>query len=279
MRRLVLALVAVGLASNAEAATLKIAAIGEVSGPCAPPAAEAPAGEKAYFTLLQERLGRDVLKCPVVDRVEAARALADGKVDLAVLDQAAFEPVKLTTRPILTVRPKGGLHRIPILVMTKASKAAPNLASLKGTTAVFGGQSAAALAMPRRTLADQGLGPGFFAHESVAADTDAAAKELRAGAADAMVINASAWQRLCRGDKPGEDRCRDLKTVWRGRPRAPLAVVIRRDMPDELRFRLIGIHVAMHVEAKPAFAWASSWIAGGAEFEPTEAEALTVTSR
>ena len=121
MRRLVLALVAVSLASNAEAAALKIAAIGEVSGPCAPPAAEAPAGEKAYFTLLQERLGREVLKCPVVDRAEAARALADGKVDLAVLDQAAFEPVKLTTRPILTVRPKGGLHRIPILVMTKAS--------------------------------------------------------------------------------------------------------------------------------------------------------------
>jgi hypothetical protein len=54
---------------------------------------------------------------------------------------------------------------------------------------------------------------------------------------------------------------------------------VRRDIPDELRFRLIGIHVAMHFEAKDAFAWASSWVPNAADFEPTEAAALAPAAR
>ena len=67
--------------------------------------------------------------------------------------------------------------------------------------------------------------------------------------------------------------------LWRGRPRAIKALVVRRDMPDDLRFRLIGIYVAMHLEAKEAFAWGASWMPGGAEFEPTEADALALFAR
>jgi ABC-type phosphate/phosphonate transport system substrate-binding protein len=128
-------------------------------------------------------------------------------------------------------------------------------------------------------LADQGAGKGFFSREDVATDGEAAAAKLRAGGADALALNAAAWQRLCQDDRPQDHRCGDLKVIWRGRQRAPLALAVRRDIPDELRFRLIGIHVAMHLEAKNAFAWASSFVSNGAEFEPTEAEALALAAR
>jgi ABC-type phosphate/phosphonate transport system substrate-binding protein len=266
-------------ASSADAASLRLAAVTGSAGACHALEAGAPAGEKAYFHHLETRLGRDVLTCPVVDRTAAAQALAAGGLDAAVLDPAAYASVQAKTRAILTVRPTGHLNRIPVVaVARKANGSATDLASLRGKTAVFGGSVDAALAVPRQALADQGAGPGFFAREDLAADTDSAAAKLRSGAADLLVLNAAAWQRLCQGDRTQDNRCADLKVVWHGRPRAALALVVRRDIPDELRFRLIGIHVAMHLEAKDAFAWASSWAPQAAEFEPTEAEALALAA-
>jgi len=264
---------------SAEAASLRIAEVVGSDGACHALDASAPAGERAYFRHLGERLGREILTCPVVDRAAAAQALAAGRLDAALLDPAAYAPVQATTRAILTVRAVGHLNRIPLLVATKANGPATSLASLRGKSLVFGGSGDATLATPRQALADQGAGPGFFSREDVAADADSAAAKLRSGAVDALVLNAAAWQRLCQGERSNDNNCRDLKVVWRGRQRATLALVVRRDMPDELRFRLIGIHVAMHIEAKDAFAWASSSVPGAADFEPTEAEALAPAGR
>jgi ABC-type phosphate/phosphonate transport system substrate-binding protein len=266
-------------APSAEAASLRIAEVVGSGGACHPLDASAPAGEKAYFRHLGERLGREILTCPVVDRTAAAQALAAGRLDAALLDPAAYAPVQATTRAILTVRPAGHLNRIPLVVATKASGPATNLASLRGRSLVFGGSAEAALGTPRQALADQGAGPAFFSREVVAADADSAAAKLRSGAVDALVLNAAAWQRLCQGERSNDNTCRDLKVVWQGRQRATIALVVRRDMPDELRFRLIGIHLAMHIEAKDAFAWASSGVPGAADFEPTEAEALAPAGR
>ena len=210
-----------------------------------------------------------------MDRAAAAQALALGRLDAAVLDPAAYAPVQAKARAILTVRPAGRLNRIPIVVVVKKTNvSATNLAALKGKSVVFGGSVDAALAVPRQALTDQGAGPGFFAREDVSTDGDSAAAKLRSGAADALVLNAAAWQRLCQGLRTQDNRCEDLKVLWHGHTRATLALVVRRDIPDDLRFRLIGIHLAMHLEAKEAFAWASSWIPQSAEFEPTEADAL-----
>lgn len=87
-----------------------------------------------------------------------------------------------------------------------------------------------------------------------------------------MVLHAGAWQKLCRGDQPGEDLCADLKVLWRQRQVADQAWAVRLDMTDDWRFRLIGIHVAMHNEAPDAFAWAAG--PDAEEYEPTEAKAL-----
>lgn len=260
-----IAVLALATAAEAKAAPLRIGVVG------------GDLGDAAYQKLLATRLGVAVEAKPLADRTAAASALASGQVDMAVLDGAAYGPVRGKVRAVLTLRPQGDLNRIPVVVAVRADAAAKDLSTLKGRSAVFGGLAPAALATPHKALADAGAGPGFF-QETTAASADAAAAALRARKADVLVLNAGAWQRLCRGDSPKADACKDLKVVWRGRPRARLAIAVRRDMPAETRFRLIGVHVAMHVEDKAAFAGSSVWTPRAAEFEPTEAEALAPSS-
>jgi ABC-type phosphate/phosphonate transport system substrate-binding protein len=274
---------AIGLAAitvgGAYAAPLRIAAVTGMAGTCHALPGGAPVAQNAYYKHLATRLDRDVQECSFATESAAAQALAAGTVDMAVLDPAGFEPVRAQTRAILTVRPTGALNRIPVIVAIKATSTRASLGALRGAALIYAGQAPSALSLPRQALADQGAGPGYFEREEVAGSADQAAAKLRSGAVDAMAINAAAWERLCRGDRPQDAQCGDLKVLWRGRPRALKALVVRRDIPDELRFRLIGVHVAMHIEARDAFAWGASWIPGGAEFEPTEADALAIAAR
>ncbi|MBU2134784.1 MAG: phosphate/phosphite/phosphonate ABC transporter substrate-binding protein [Alphaproteobacteria bacterium] len=275
MKRLLLAVGAVLLsAAQAQAPALpfRVAEVTGKTAPCAPLATGAPAGQRAYMALLAKRLQTEVLNCPMADAAAAAEALSGGAVDVAWLDGAAFAPVSGQTRSILTVRAAEDLNRLPVVVAVPRAGQAQTLADLAGASLAFGGQAKASLDVPRRALADYGASADFFGDQVQAQDHEEAAARLRAGQVQAMVLHAGAWQKLCRGDQPGEDLCEDLRVVWRQRPVASKAWVIRSDMSDDRRFRLIGIHVAMHNEAREAFAWAAG--DGAGEFEPTEAKAL-----
>jgi ABC-type phosphate/phosphonate transport system substrate-binding protein len=214
-----------------------------------------------------------VLACPVASSGEGAAALAAGRVDMAVLDEASYPPVQGAVRAAMTVRPQGGLARVPVVLLLKADRdGAPQ--ALKGRTIAFGGSTPVALALPRTVLGEQGYGAGLFGHELIAEDEIAALAALRSGKADAAALEAAAWQRQCRVTK-GKDPCADLKVVWRARPQAERALAVRRDLPDPLRFRLLGVHMAMHMEDRIAFDWAAAELApGSADFEPAEALAL-----
>lgn len=281
MRKLLLGACAVLLAAAAvkgPSDKLRIAAIEPVAGPCAPLKGDALAGEKAYYEQLANRLGMKVLKCPVTDRAAAAKALADGELDMAVLDPASFAPVSGVARAILTVRAEGAPNRIPVIVATLASGPAKRLEDLHGKTLAFGGATPAALALPQKVLADRGFGADFFGKPLAAADAETALENVQAGQADAVVLHAAAWQRLCMPEDPKiKSPCADLKVLLKARPQAALAVVVRKDIADETRYRLIGIHMPLHLENKAAFAWASSWAPQAAEFTPAEALALVAT--
>jgi ABC-type phosphate/phosphonate transport system substrate-binding protein len=257
----------------AAAPPFRIGVMGSASGPCAAPASAASAGERAYFDLLAKRLDRQVLACPVASSGEGALALAAGKLDMAVLDEASYPAVQGAVRAAMTVRPQGGLARVPVVLAVKAGKGGEPQA-LKGRTIAFGGSTPVALALPRTVLAEQGYGAGLLGRELVAEDEIAALAALRSGKADAVALEAAAWQRQCRPTK-GKDPCADLKVVWRARPQAERALAVRRDLPDPQRYRLLGVHMAMHLEDRPAFEWAAAQLApGGADFEPAEALAL-----
>jgi ABC-type phosphate/phosphonate transport system substrate-binding protein len=274
VRRLVLALAALGLIAAAPPPPFRIGVLEPASGPCAPAPPSASAGERAYLSLLTKRLDRPVLACPVASLTEGAAALAAGRLDMTVLDGPSYSPVRAAVRAAMTVRPQNGLTRPPVALVVKSGRDG-SAASLKGGTVVFGGSTTVALALPRETLSEQGYGPAVFAREVVADDETTALAALRAGKADAAALEAAAWQRQCQDTHAKTQPCADLKLVWRARPQAQRAWAVRRDLPDPFRFRLLGMHMAMHLEDKPAFAWAASQLSSNAaDFQPAEAQAL-----
>lgn len=281
MRKILLAvsaIVLVAAAAKAPATSLRIAAVTPKPGPCAALDATAAAGEKAYYDHLAKRLDVKVLKCPVADPAAAAAALGAGSLDMAVLDPASFAPVAGATRAILTIRPEGGLNRIPVVVAAPAAGPVKRLEDLRGKTLAFGGSSPAARALPSKVLADRGVRADALKAELVAADAEDALAKLRSGEADAVVLHAAAWQRLCTPQDPkAKPLCSDLKVLLKARPQAAQAIVVRKDIANETRYRLIGIHMPMHLENRSAFTWASSWAPKAAEFEPAEALALVAT--
>jgi ABC-type phosphate/phosphonate transport system substrate-binding protein len=262
------------LAQAAPAPGFRIAIEGRQEA-CRPVGEDAPDGLRAYAAHLSARLERPVWACGVADKAAAAQALALGEVDLAVLDVESYEAAKSKVRAFATLRAKDGMSRVPVVVSTRT--AGRDLAGLKGATIVFGGKYPAAYQLPKQALADLGVAPDHFAGEVVAEDHETAVQALRAGRAEVMVLHASAQRRLCRPSSPGQKPCADLTELWRGRPRADLALAVRSDMPDLDRYRLLGVHLALHLESPPAFAWAASWAPGSTEFEPAEADALAIS--
>ena len=127
---------------------------------------------------------------------------------------------------------------------------------------------------PFRTLADFGVSRETFAGVVQAGTPDMAVAQLRSGQADVMLLHASAHYRLCRYQRPEEQRCDDLRTIWTSRARPRQAMAIPLGLPDELRYRLIGIHIRLHIEAPLAFAFIAP--PGVASFDPAEAGALAV---
>jgi phosphonate transport system substrate-binding protein len=282
LKRLRVALLALAclpvIGAGVPSSTLRVAAVTGAAGACAAPAASLPAGERAYYDHLAKRLEVKVLRCPVADATAAARALAANELDLAVLDPAAFAAVQATTRSILTVRSQGGVNRIPVVLGVKATSPVKTLADLRGKSLVFGGRTPAALSLPKLALSQRDAPAAFWGRELFAVDGDAAVSDLRANKADAMVLHAAAWQRLCFPRSPKEaPPCDDLRIIAKIRPQADRAIVVRRDIADETRYRLIGIHMPMHLENAPAFAWATSWSPNAAEFQPAEPLALVAT--
>jgi ABC-type phosphate/phosphonate transport system substrate-binding protein len=276
VRRTALALTALGLVAAAPA-PFRIGVLQASSGPCAPLPRSAPTGERAYFDLLAKRLERPVLACPLASPAEGAAGLAAGRLDMAVLDRASYPAVRAGVRATMTVRPEGALARVPVVLAVKAGRGG-DPQSLKGRTIAFGGSTDVALALPREVLSEQGYGGAISGHELITPDEMSALAALRAGKADAIALEAAAWQRQC-ADATGRTKpCADLAVVWRARPQAQRAWAVRRDLPDPFRFRLLGVHMAMHLEDKAAFDWAASQLSSNAaDFEPAEADALEAT--
>jgi len=272
---LIASVILAGTAAEAQApgTPFRIGLPGQETQACGAGAEALAPATLAYVDHLSARLSAPVQVCLFAESADAAKALAAGEVEMALLDGAGFAPVAGEVRAILGLLSDRGLNRIPVRVAVRSDSRARSLQDLKGGRLVFGGRLPAHLDAPRDALADYGAAPAFFGQATVAEDHEDAAARLRRGEADAMVLHIGAWQRLCRGDSPADTPCDDLRAVWTERPVADRALAVRRDMETATRHRLVGIHIAMHLEAPRAFAGAI-WRAGASEFEPTEAEAL-----
>lgn len=230
-----------------------------------------PAGARAYVRHLAARMDVPVLLCAVPDEAAAARALAEGKVELALLSPAAYAPVRSAVRPILTGRTPTDLGRTEVVLA--ASEAAPlrQLADLDRAALVFAGHGPAQFAGPAATLASTGIPASTIAAARFADGPAAVAALLKTDPGLAGAFLSADWSRLCRGMAQNDRPCTGLRTIWRGRRQAASAWSARRDIPRESWARLVGIHVALYNENRPAAQW---FAPGTDEIEPTEATAL-----
>lgn len=243
--------------------------------PCAAPAATAPAATRAWAAHMAARLKRPVQVCSFADTAAAGAALASGGADMALLDAAGFAPHQATVRAILAGRPATGPGRVLSVLMARGADARATVPQFSQGRVVLAGTGPVMQDGPVQALTQAGLA----ARPAPAASLDTAMATLRAGRADAALLDAGSVTRACRGDDPESRPCRDLKEIWRGRPRAPLAWAVRRDMPEALRFQIIGIQIAVHQEAPAGLPFAIAGMTGAAMLEPAESLALTDPSQ
>jgi hypothetical protein len=249
---------------------LRIAVVQPGSG-CATDAPDWPAPERAYIRHLSERMAVPVQVCPVANRAEAAKAIAEKRADIGLLDPASYAPFKDALRPILTPRTPIDLGRVEVILAVSNTSAMRKLTDVGKATLLFAGSSAPRLDGPRRTLASAGLSQSNPASARILASPAEVASVLQNAPDSVGVFLSADWSRLCRGMSRQDRPCEGLRQIWRGRSQAGVAWAVRRDIPRESWVRLVGIHVALFQEAPEAARWLAP---GTTEIEPTEAGAL-----
>ncbi len=238
---------------------------------CTADAPEWTAPQRAYVRHLAERMEVPVQVCPVASRDEAAKALAERRADIALLDPASYAPYQTSLRPILTQREPMDLGRTEVVLAVSEASPMHKLDDADHAPLLFAGDSPPRLDGPRRTLISAGLPQAALGAARVLASPAEVAMQLHGNPAVAGVFLSADWSRLCRGMGKDDHPCQGLREIWRGRAQANTAWVVRRDIPLESWVRLVGIHVALF-EDKPEVA---HWLAPDTqEIEPTEASAL-----
>lgn len=260
------------VASDAKAAPLlkqlRIAVAAPATGPCAAQSPAFDASQKAYVAHLSKRMGIPVTLCPVATRSEAAAALAEGKIDLALLDLPSITPVKQTVRPIMAQRIPADMGRMEVVLAVPDASPIRTAADAKGRRMVLPADNSAVLAGIKAAL----TAFGFERSAEVIEPTKVTAlAALKAGKADVLAMQSAQWVRLCRGEAKGETPCVGYRQIWRGREPATEAWSARRDLPLESWARLLGIHVALVQENPLAARWFAPQMT---EIEPIEATGL-----
>ena len=238
---------------------------------CRSDAPDWPAGARAYVQHLASRMDVPVQLCAVPDAAAAAKALAAGEVELARLDPASYAPVRSVVRPILAARTPIDLGRTAVVLAVGSASSLRELEDLGKARLVFAGHGPAQFTGPAATLASVGIPASAIAAASFADGPAATVAMLRADPGLAGALLSADWSRLCRGTAKDDRPCDGIRQLWRGRAQAASGWSARRDIPKESWARLVGIHVALYNENRPAAEW---FAPGTTEIEPTEATAL-----
>jgi ABC-type phosphate/phosphonate transport system substrate-binding protein len=247
---------------------LRIAVAAPATGPCTAQSPAFDVSQTAYIAHVSKRMGIPVTLCPVATRNEAAMALTEGKIDLALLDLPSITPVKQAVRPIMTQRIPADMGRMEVVLAVPQASPIRSAADAKGRRMVLPADNSSVLAGIQGALNAFGFNRSAEVIEPTKASALAA---LKAGKADVLAMQSAQWVRLCRGEAKGETPCVGYRQIWRGREPALEAWSARRDLPLESWARLLGIHIALIQENPLAARWFAPQMT---EIEPIEATGL-----
>ncbi len=262
---------------------------------CAAPADQPGSGWSAYLTMLEGRLNRPVVGCGSDD---PAGDLQSGTVDLALVTAGLDDDKAQGLRPILRIRHEGQLSRTEVLVLgasagtdgsaggstggsnetfmpgsapEDAVLAASSLNEMTALTALHLGRTLddPSTEEAARTLAGdfaRTWPPGAFLSDPVPALT-----RLKAGSTgEPVYMTLGRFRELC---ARAETLCEGPRILWQGFIPLSTAFAVREDLALELRYRLIGIHVALHVDHPDMVQTLGGPTA--VELEPTDPTAFT----
>jgi ABC-type phosphate/phosphonate transport system substrate-binding protein len=240
--------------------------------PCAAADKATPAGIARYGKLLSDRLGIPVEMCGFANAQAIANAFAHDKLDFAPLSAAAY-PAAGGVRPILTSLPKNALPRGPIVAIAMSSdrKGAADVARGRVATLAKGPLT---YDLARATLAANGGSAILKTATPVVGSVNDGLSALQSHKIDSLLLPIDYWATSCAGAKTA---CKSFQIVWQGRPVPDTAWCLRTRLGDELRYRLVGIHVALRFDDPAAF----EAVAGpnADTFDPAEATAFASTTK
>lgn len=237
-----------------------------------------------YLQLLEVRLGRPVSGCGV-PASEAGEGLEDGTLDFALLHVAdPAEGAEVKARPILSIRQKGTAPRTELVVLAPAKAEGVAYTPALGQSATLIGWSRADLvrdaAIAGHTFTDSEAAraradaiisalpdwkPGTPSQPVVAALTQLGMET----APRLVILPIGPYNETC---QTYPDACKQVSVVWRGFPPISEAYAVSANVAQDVRYRLIGIHVQLHDEHPEMLAAVAGTDAAG--LEPTEPQAF-----
>lgn len=233
---------------------------------------------KAYAQYLESRFNTRVTLCLFNTIGEAVEAVDETKTNFIWVDEESGGPLLETWRSSMTLLPSNGIGRTPFVLFRLNSQPEIDLENLSMSRIGFLNQPPHQLHVDaaRKILSDYGL-MADASETGVARSTIPALFEaVQKRDVDAAILEASSWAIYCGVLDADSTACDGYEIMIYDRPSASHAFMIPNDTALERHYRLIGVHIALHLKRPELFEWVSQGI--GSEFEPTEASAMVPKS-
>lgn len=233
---------------------------------------------KAYAKHLENRFNTTVTLCLTGSIADSVSLIDEAGVNMIWVDRANSDTLTDTWRVSLVLRTQAGLGRTPFVLFGLKSNTALDLERLTQEQIAYLDHPPASLLLEKAgsILLDYGI-------EGASVETGVAKKAVddvfaavREGDVQAAILDASTWAAACALLDADSVVCEDLQILMYDRPRAEEAFMIPADTSLERHYRLVGVHISLHLEEPELFAWLSQ--GAGSEYEPAEAAAIKVKS-
>ena len=233
---------------------------------------------KVYADHLESRFNTDLTLCLTNSVTESVAMAGEASSTMVWVDQGGAEFLGESWRAAMVLRSENGLGRTPFVLFGLKSGQTIDLQAVAADRIGFLGQPPAALHVDEglRILRDYELTSDTFQPAIIMPSVQDMFEAVEQQEVDAAIFEASTWGAACAVLDADSTICDGYEILMYDRPRATEAFMIPNTMSTERHYRLIGVHIALHLDHPDVFTWLSQ--GQGSEYEPAEADAMSAKS-